>query len=54
MEDRLAQQPYRSRNQYRYLADVEHNTAIWLLVWIIVAASVAAIVFAAVLMPIGC
>jgi hypothetical protein len=54
LKDRLAWQPYRSCNQYRYLADVEHNTAVWMLVWLFVAASVAAIVYAPVLMPIGC
>ena len=55
LEDRLAWHPYRACNQYRYLADVEHNTAVWVLVWVLVwvfvAASVAAIVYAAVLMP---
>jgi hypothetical protein len=44
---------YRACNQYRYVADVEHNTAAWILVWIFVAASVAAIVYAAVLMPLS-
>jgi hypothetical protein len=51
LEDGLAWHPYRACNRYRYLPDVEHNTAVWVLVWVFVAASVAAIVYAAVLMP---
>jgi hypothetical protein len=38
----------RACNQYRYLAGVKHNTAVWVLVWVFVAAWVAAIVNVAV------
>jgi hypothetical protein len=51
LEDRLAWHPFRACNQYRYLADVKRNAAVWVLVWVFVAVSVAAIVYAAVLMP---
>jgi hypothetical protein len=51
LEDRLAWHPYRACNQYRYIADVEHNTPVWVLLWLFVAASAAAIFYAAVLMP---
>src|ERR1700689_4646233 len=27
-------QPYRACNQHSYLADVKHNTAVWVLVWV--------------------
>ncbi len=50
-EDRLTHQPYRACNQNRYLTDVKHNTAVWVLVWVFVAALVAAIVEVAVLLP---
>jgi hypothetical protein len=42
--------PYRGCNQCRYLADVEHNTAVWVLVWIFVAALALAIVDVAVVL----
>ena len=53
LEDCLAWYPSRGCNQYRYLTDVERNTAVWVWVWMFVAASVAAIVYAAVLMPLN-
>lgn len=51
MEDRLTWHPYRACNQCRYIADVEHNTAVWILVWVSLAALVVAIVDVAVEMP---
>jgi hypothetical protein len=51
LEDRLAPHPYRACNQYAYLADVKHNTAVWVLLWVFVAALVAAIIDVAVVMP---
>ena len=41
-------QPYRACNQHSYLADVKHNTAVWVLVWVFAAALVVAIINAAV------
>jgi hypothetical protein len=45
----LAQHPHRACNQYRYVVDVKHNTAVWVLVWLFVAALVLALINAAVL-----
>jgi hypothetical protein len=40
---------YRACNQHAYVADVKHNTAVWVLVWLFVASWVVAIVNVAVL-----
>ncbi len=49
-KDRLAWHLCRGCNQGPYLADVEHNTAVWVLVWLFVAALVVAIVDVAVVL----
>jgi hypothetical protein len=49
--DRLTRRPSSACNQYRYSADVKHNTAVWVLVWVFVAVSVAAVINAAVATP---
>lgn len=45
----VAQHPPRACNPYRYVSDVKHNTAVWVLVWLFVAALVLALINAAVL-----
>jgi hypothetical protein len=45
----LTRHRYRGGNQYSYVVDVKHNTAVWVLVWVLAAAMVAAIINAAVL-----